>query len=150
MSDETDQARNDDNYQTNPKPPEFDFASYPQNTLFHDRRTGPERRTKGVSDPERNESSSSAAPIERRVKKDRRRRIDPTTFEKQYTDQEMEFMNAMQRFKDHSGKSFPSHGDVLKVAAALGYRRVVFESDECCDMAAPQDPSMIEPSTVDA
>ncbi len=66
---------------------------------------------------------------ERRQKKDRRRRIDPTTFEKQYTDDEMEFMNAMQRFKELSGKTFPTYGDVIKVAVSLGYRRVVDEPD---------------------
>ena len=32
-------------------------------------------------------------------------------------------MNAMQQFKVQSCKSFPSHGDVLQVAYALGYRR---------------------------
>ncbi len=69
------------------------------------------------------------APPERRAKKERRRRIDPTTFEKQYTDEEMEFMNAMQRFKELTGKAFPTHGDVLKVAIMLGYRRAVFEFD---------------------
>ena len=64
-----------------------------------------------------------------RARKDRRRRIDPTTFEKQYTDAEMEFMTAMQNFKMQSGKSFPSHGDVLRVATGLGYRRLVLDED---------------------
>jgi hypothetical protein len=41
----------------------------------------------------------------------------------------MEFMNAMQRFKEVSGKTFPSYGDVLKVAITLGYRRAIFELD---------------------
>ena len=38
-------------------------------------------------------------------------------------------MNAMQRFKELSGKTFPSYGDVLKVAIMLGYRRAVFDLD---------------------
>jgi hypothetical protein len=42
----------------------------------------------------------------------------------------MEFMTAMQRFKELSGKTFPSHGDVIKVAVMLGYRRAVFEFDQ--------------------
>jgi hypothetical protein len=118
----------DDN-QTKPPSPEFDFSSYPQNTLFHDRRTGRDRRHRGdaaelgAAGPRRCEDP------ERRQKKDRRRRIDPTTFEKQYTDDEMEFMNAMQRFKELSGKTFPTYADVLKVAIMLGYRRAVFEFD---------------------
>jgi hypothetical protein len=31
----------------------------------------------------------------------------------------------MQHYKVQSGKSFPSHGEVLKVALSLGYRKVV-------------------------
>jgi hypothetical protein len=46
-----------------------------------------------------------------------------TTFEKQYTDDELEFMNAIQQFKTQSGKSFPSYGEVLRIAARLGYRK---------------------------
>jgi len=34
-------------------------------------------------------------------------------------------MNAMQRFKELSGKAFPSYGEVLKIASALGYRKLV-------------------------
>ena len=34
-------------------------------------------------------------------------------------------MNAMQEFKVRHAKAFPSHGDVLRVALALGYRRAV-------------------------
>ncbi len=49
--------------------------------------------------------------------------MDPTTFEKQYNEDEMEFMNAIQDFKSRSGKMFPSHGDILKVALRLGYRK---------------------------
>ena len=67
---------------------------------------------------------------ERRVKKERRKRIDPTTFEKQYTDDEMEFMNAMQRFKVRTGKSFPTHAEVLDVVFALGYRKPILDDEE--------------------
>ena len=38
-------------------------------------------------------------------------------------------MTAMQRYKVQSGKPFPSHGEVLKVASELGYRKLV-EDDE--------------------
>ncbi len=117
-----------DNDQTNSPKPEFDFSSYPQNSLFHDRRGGRDRRLRGDA-PKPTPAPPHSEASERRQKKERRRRIDPTTFEKQYTDDEMEFMNAMQRFKELSGKTFPSHGDVLKVAVVLGYRRAVFEFD---------------------
>ena len=102
----------------------FDLANYPEDTLFLDRRASRDRRTRGEE-----ESASSThldrPPSERRARKERRRRIDPTTFEKQYTDDEIEFMNAMQRFKIQSGRSFPTYGEVLKVAYGLGYRKVV-------------------------
>ncbi len=32
-------------------------------------------------------------------------------------------MNAVQYFKTQSGKPFPSYGDVLRIAARLGYRK---------------------------
>ena len=53
---------------------------------------------------------------ERRARAERRKRIDPTTFEKQYTEDELEFMNAMQRFKERTGKPFPTYAEVIKVA----------------------------------
>jgi hypothetical protein len=101
----------------------FPFSKFSRDTLFYDRRTGLERRDSPETQA-RAPSSVATPPAERRVKKERRRRIDPTTFEKQYTDDEMEFMNAMQRFKVQAGVSFPSHGDVLRIARGLGYRKV--------------------------
>src|SRR4029079_15482568 len=107
----------------------FDFGAFPADTLFHDRRAGPDRRGPNGADRKPKVVSADAKPPERRAKKERRRRIDPTTFEKQYTDDEIEFMNAMQRFKVQSGKAFPSHGDVLHVAYSLGYRKVATALD---------------------
>ena len=110
---------------TNPGPTEFDFSRYPFDTLFHERRTGHDRRDKRrAAEPSGKARGKRGAAPERRAKKDRRRRIDPTTFDKQYTDDEMEFMNAMQRFKESSGKSFPTYREVLSVVVDLGYRRV--------------------------
>lgn len=88
---------------------EFDFDAYPGDTCFHDRRTPP--------------------PGTKPVRKERRRRIDPTTFEKQYTSAEMEFMNAMQQYKMRSGKAFPSYNEVLDVARRLGYRKTEDSSE---------------------
>src|ERR1700677_4335049 len=137
--------------ETRPESPKFDFSAFPEDTLFHDRREGLDRpdpaAPKGAAPPI--EFTPKAAP-ERRARKERRRRIDPTTFEKQYTDDEMEFMNAMQRFKESSGKSFPSHGEVIKVAVALGYRRVIDEPDPSLDDSFADDPCLAESSTIDA
>ncbi|CAN5877149.1 hypothetical protein BH23PLA1_BH23PLA1_31420 [soil metagenome] len=102
---------------TPPEPKVFDFDAYPPDTLFHDRRSGTDRRKEFAG-------MHTAIPLPRPARKTRRRRIDPTTFEKQYTDEELEFMTAMQRFKVQTGKTFPSHGEVLRVAYALGYRKI--------------------------
>jgi hypothetical protein len=130
-----------DDTQTNPPTREFDISRYPSDSLFHERRTGHDRRHRDDAAEPDATAPAPAEARERRQKKERRRRIDPTTFEKQYTDDELEFMNAMQRFKELSGKTFPSHGDVIKVAVMLGYRRAVFEFDEL-----PDDEDSVEPS----
>lgn len=119
-----------------PDPVPFDFTTFPDDTLFYDRREGQDRRDFRPK-PEIKADAPPRPPAERRAKKERRRRIDPTTFEKQYTVDELEFMNAMQRFKVQSGKSFPSHGEVLKVAFSLGYRKVV--DDDLEDDLDPLD-----------
>jgi hypothetical protein len=140
----------DNNDQTNSASPEFDFSAYPYDTLFHDRRTGRERR--GRSAPQKAQEDAAPRPpqAERRVKKERRRRIDPTTFEKQYTTDELEFMNAMQSFKERTGKSFPSHGEVIQVAASLGYRREVVEPDPSWEAVVEEVACMAESSADDA
>jgi hypothetical protein len=123
-----------DQEETKPKASAFDFNNFPQDTLFYERRDGAERRLPLEAELPREPPPPPKVPGERRAKKERRRRIDPTTFEKQYTDDELEFMNAMQRFKVQTGKSFPSHGEVLGVAFSLGYRQVV-DDDDADDVA---------------
>jgi hypothetical protein len=59
--------------------------------------------------------------LERRVKVARRRQIDPTTCERDYTDEEVEFMNAMNAYKRTSGRMFPTCSEVLEVLRNLGY-----------------------------
>ena len=135
---------------TNPGRPEFDFSRYPFNTLFHERRNGRDRRDKDPTPDAPDEPTADEARPERRAKKDRRRRIDPTTFDKQYTDDEMEFMNAMQRFKESSGKSFPTYREVIKVVVGLGYRLVVVESDPALNDTCVDEPVLIGESTVDS
>ena len=133
----------DDNNQTNPPPPPFDFSAFPEDSLFYERRNRRERRNSTPPAPAEKPTANGEAGSERRQKKERRRRIDPTTFEKQYTDDEMEFMNSMQRFKELSGKTFPTYGDVIKVAVSLGYRRAVFEFDPLSDDDQGGEPTVI-------
>lgn len=53
----------------------------------------------------------------------RRRFVDPTTCERDYSAAEMEFMQAMQEYKVHSGRMFPTWSEVLEVLKALGYAK---------------------------
>jgi hypothetical protein len=67
----------------------------------------------------------AAAPtLERRQKVNRRRQIDPTTCERDYTEQEVEFMNAIDDYKRKSGRMFPTCSEVLEVIRSLGYIKV--------------------------
>ena len=59
--------------------------------------------------------------LERREKVARRRQIDPTTCERDYTAEEVEFMNAMNNYKRTSGRMFPTCSEVLEVIRNLGY-----------------------------
>jgi hypothetical protein len=135
----------DDMNKTNDSPPEFDFSTFPSNTLFHERRSGRERRGAASYPAGRNGNSAPrrTGPPERRARKERRKRIDPTTFEKQYTVDELEFMNAVQRFKERTGNQFPTHGEVIKVAVALGYRKLI---DEPSPEGPDAEPDRLDPA----
>lgn len=61
--------------------------------------------------------------IDRR-RQERRRQIDPTTCERDYSDNEVEFMKAMDDYKRKSGRPFPTWSEVLEVMMSLGYRKV--------------------------
>jgi hypothetical protein len=57
------------------------------------------------------------------VRHGRRRLIDPTTCERDYAADEMEFMQALDHYKRTSGRMFPTCSEVLEVVKSLGYRR---------------------------
>jgi hypothetical protein len=80
-----------------------------------DRRSEHERRTKSVPVVEERRV------LERRVKVNRRRQIDPTTCERDYTPEEVEFMSAMDEYKRRNGRMFPTCSEVLEVVKSLGY-----------------------------
>lgn len=122
---------------TQPTFEKFEIGSFPADTLVHDRRAGTERRTIAPAAEPAKDLNPDRPPKERRARKERRRRIDPTTFEKQYTDDEIEFMNAMQRFKIQSGQAFPTYGEVLRVAHGLGYRKVAEPESSPLDHVPP-------------
>src|SRR3954453_13342100 len=70
--------------------------------------------------------------VERRSGKDRRkeqpgerrRQVDPTTCEKDYNDEEITFMKAMDLYKRNNRRPFPTWSEVLEVIRSLGYRKV--------------------------
>lgn len=77
-----------------------------------------ERRAKDVPVPvERRQ-------LERRAKVSRRRQIDPTTCERDYHDDELQFMHALDDYKRTSGRMFPTCSEVLEVLKSLGYQKV--------------------------
>jgi hypothetical protein len=60
---------------------------------------------------------------EKRKNSERRRLIDPTTCERDYNDEETDFMKAMDRYKRENRRPFPTWTEVLEVLSSLGYAR---------------------------
>lgn len=88
------------------------------NNRIGNRRVKPERRVKETA-----MEGEDRRQGERR-KGERRRQIDPTTCERDYTNDEVDFMKAMDDYKRKSGRQFPTWSEVLEVLYAMGYRRV--------------------------
>jgi len=95
----------------------------PEEAVATDRRRSKDRR----QTPDRRKKNAPVAverrKVERRVKVNRRRQIDPTTCERDYTADEIEFMNAMDEYKRASGRMFPTCSEVLEVIRKLGYEK---------------------------
>ena len=53
----------------------------------------------------------------------RRRHIDPTTCERDYGTEELEFMRAVEAYKRSSGRMFQTCSEILEVVRSLGYAR---------------------------
>jgi hypothetical protein len=62
--------------------------------------------------------------MERREKTPRRRQIDPTTCERDYNVEEIEFMHALDAYKRANGRMFPTCSEILEVIRGLGYVRI--------------------------
>lgn len=82
-----------------------------------DRRRENERREEVEAPVE----AAAEPKLERREKVNRRRQIDPTTCERDYSDSEVEFMNALDAYKRSSGRMFPTCSEVLEVIRGMGY-----------------------------
>src|SRR5271166_837581 len=83
-----------------------------------DRRQRSERRKRDI--PVAVERRAGA---ERRHLGERRRQVDPTTCEKDYSDEEIIFMKAMDQYKRANRRPFPTWSEVLEVLRSLGYRK---------------------------
>lgn len=65
---------------------------------------------------------------EKRRTSERRRLIDPTTCERDYSDEETIFMKAMERYKRENRRPFPTWNEVLEVIRSLGYQKIAEET----------------------
>ena len=83
-----------------------------------DSQLGLDRRTRDIA-----VSIERRVVVERRVKVNRRRQIGPTTCERDYTPEEIEFIGAMDGYKRRSGRMFPTCSEVLEVIKSLGYEK---------------------------
>ncbi len=104
--------------------------SKPSAVATVDRRESGDRRSQGDRRTQNVPVAVERRTMERRVKVNRRRQIDPTTCERDYTTDEIEFMGALDAYKRRSGRMFPTCSEVLEVIKSLGY------------IKAPQDDSM--------
>lgn len=84
-----------------------------------------DRRTQNRRNKEASEAEVKAmvAAERRKDKVQRRRQIDPTTCERDYTNDEVEFMKALEQYKRTSGRMFPTCSEILEVIRGLGYVR---------------------------
>ena len=79
---------------------------------------------------DRRDTSADTNPTSDPPKKQRRRHIDPTTCERDYNGDEIEFMTAMDEYKRDSGRMFPTCSEVLEVIRSLGYLKLSDEQVE--------------------
>jgi hypothetical protein len=72
-------------------------------------------------------SARATRACQARHKSGRRRLVDPTTCERDYSHAELEFMKAIQEYKAQSGRPFPTWSEVLEVVRSLGYQKAEAE-----------------------
>ena len=104
------------------------------------KRENPDRRKKKT----KAEAEACMPAVDRRKVK-RRRQIDPTTCEREYSELEIEFMQAMDDYKRASGRMFPTCSEILEVVRKLGYERVAVtgEQTERQEAASEKDGSEV-------
>ena len=98
-----------------------------ENVITLDRRAADRRADNTTSDAGSADNLDTGVVTESRRKKQRRRHIDPTTCERDYSDPEIEFMRAMDDYKRDAGRMFPTCSEVLEVIRSLGYYQLTEE-----------------------
>ncbi len=99
-----------------------------------DRRRSDRRQDNG-------KAASTNSPAPARRKKPRRRHIDPTTCERDYSQDEIDFMRAMDDYKGRSGRMFPTCSEVLEVVRELGYVKLSEEQRASLPVGIVDGPS---------
>ncbi len=86
-----------------------------------DRRRKVDRRDASADEATVEPAKPTPLPLKPRAKVQRRRQIDPTTCERDYSDAEVQFMGALDDYKRANGRMFPTCSEVLEVIRDLGY-----------------------------
>ena len=95
-------------------------------------KVNPKTEVKAVEKSSVQPAAESPKPERRKVQ--RRRQIDPTTCERDYSEEEIEFMHALDAYKRTSGRMFPTCSEILEVVRSLGYIKApVAETDAAGD-----------------
>jgi hypothetical protein len=87
-------------------------------------RRPPERRKRNIPVALDRRGETETGERRKQSQGERRRQVDPTTCERDYTDDEIVFMKAMDQYKRDNRRPFPTWSEVLEVLRALGYRKV--------------------------
>lgn len=106
---------------------EEDVSANGMTVAISDRRAANQRATDRRAGADRRKKQVPVAVDRRRTDRrtgERRRQIDPTTCERDYDVEEIEFMKAIDEYKRDFCRPFPTWSEVLEVAKSLGYRKV--------------------------
>lgn len=99
------------------------MANTKKTEVLLDRRAAKDRR-KSADRRKGNEPVAVERRKAERRKVPRRRQIDPTTCERDYSQDELEFMQALDAYKRANGRMFPTCSEILEVIRAMGYVRM--------------------------
>lgn len=79
--------------------------------------------TAAIANSSRTAHRTASASNRTATRQARRRMIDPTTCDREYAADELEFMQALDRYKRTHGRMFPTCSEILEVVRSLGYER---------------------------